>query len=87
MFADFDHLAHADTEGWGTYYNEPVGNWKRRICRWLGHKLPPKPANANGYSPSNYAKCSRCKAHHKWFVVGQHRFGGYDRGDFHAVLD
>ena len=66
---------HASTEGWATYHQRMHG-WRWLICAVVGHRLPAKPDPANGYSPGNYARCSRCRNPFKWFVVRQHRYGG-----------
>ena len=70
---------HASTEGWATYLPLTL---RQRICGHFGHRLPGTPETPNGYSPSCYARCARCRAAHKWFVKGQHRYGGFDMATF-----
>lgn len=77
MAALFDTHDHATVEGWATYHKH-LG-WRALGCRIVGHRLPPKPSPANGYAPSNYARCSRCRSWIKWFVDGQHRWGSLSR--------
>lgn len=76
--ARFDENEHCTTAGWATYH----GSGEVR-CRWWQrtHVLPAEvPVPANGYSPSCYDRCRRCRrAALKWFVVGQHRRGSYDK--------
>lgn len=83
QFATFDENEHANTPGWETYWypqNEYKG-WRRVVCRVFGHQpVSAAPEVRNGYSPSNYTDCRRCRNPMKWFVVGQHRRGGFDRG-------
>lgn len=70
--AVFDRQDHCREPGWATYQT------RRRSLRCLfGHRFPiGQPNPANGYSPSNYGRCLRCQAWIKWYVFGQHRWGG-----------
>lgn len=76
MKATFDRNDHALTAGWATYHIHR--GWRAVFCL-LGHQLPPMPGSPNGNSPTNYARCRRCRGFMKWFVVGQHRYGGMNR--------
>jgi hypothetical protein len=81
--ATFDENEHANTPGWATYFypqNEFKG-WRRQGCRLIGHRPGRSPEIQNGYSPSNYGRCPICRNFMKWFVIGQHRRGGFDRGE------
>lgn len=70
-------FVHASTEGWATYHKQLRG-WRRFICAAKGHRMPtePLPSERNGHAPSNYGRCLRCRNAVKWYVVGQHRYGG-----------
>jgi len=83
--ATFDEHNWCDTPGWATYQDRPMRRFRLRC--WLGrHAVPADtPAKPNGYSPCCYSRCSRCRAHLKWYVEGQHRYGGVDR--YFANLD
>lgn len=77
--AKFSGANHAISAGFATYLSpeNQLGGLRRRICAVIGHKLDlVTPINPNGYSPSEVGKCQRCGNWIKWFVVGQHRFGG-----------
>lgn len=76
--ARFDQYNHAWRPGWATYQRRPMFRWRLR-CAFHRHKLPPQPDECNGHSPSNYDRCPRCRAFLKWFVNGQHRYGGMHR--------
>lgn len=81
--AVFDVHDHAAKEGWATHHKRPLRRFRLRC--WLGsHVLPPRPATPNGYSPSCSSRCSRCRGFLTWFVVGQHRYGSYDRSTARA---
>ena len=77
--ATFDERNHCDTEGWATWQDSPMFRFRFRC--WLGrHAWPLRtPILANGHSPSNYDRCTRCHAFVHWFVDGQHRYGGLTR--------
>ena len=76
MDAKFNRNDHATRPGWATYHKRRNQSLRQRVHGLLGHRLPASPPSpANGYSPSNYARCGRCRVWLKWFVVGQHRFG------------
>lgn len=92
MIAAFDHNDHALNAGWATYFKRrarPIfykGHIRLRrffrylVCRRKGHVAPSRPpVPPNGHAPSNYTVCGRCGEPMKFYVVGQHRFGGYDR--------
>lgn len=70
--AVFDRQDHCREAGWATYQS------RRRSLRCLfGHDFPNwTPTPPNGYSPSNYDRCFRCRAPIKWYAFGQHRWGG-----------
>lgn len=73
--ARFNRKDHATRPGWATYHS-PANQRRAWACRIMGHQVPPKPTNADGYSPSNYANCQRCQNVIHWYVKGQHRWGG-----------
>lgn len=81
MKARFDQNDHAATAGWATYHQRRNlrRSWRLLVCVVKGHRLPSIPATPNGYSPSCYERCKRCRNFLKWFVVGQHRYGGMSR--------
>lgn len=76
--ATFDSNDYALTEGWATYHKNLSGGIAKPpfVCRVFGHPRVASPAARNGHSPSNYTCCRRCNRWMKWYVVGQHRFGG-----------
>lgn len=71
--AVFDRQDHAREPGWAVYHKR-----SRSLRCLFGHDLPGRPADANGHRPDNYARCRRCEAPIKWYVFGQHRWGGLD---------
>lgn len=83
--ARFDNNNHATSAGWATYQSKPMFRWRFRC--WLGrHRYPAFiPYPANGHSPSNTVRMDCCGAFAKWFVIGQHRYGGINR--YFARLD
>jgi hypothetical protein len=70
-------FVHASEEGWATYHKRLRG-WRRLVCAVKGHRMPtpPLPSERNGHSASNYGRCLRCRNAVKWYVPGQHRYGG-----------
>lgn len=74
MKATFNVNDHAITPGWATFHNR-LG-WRRYVFCLFGHSRNAPPEPANGHSPSNYVRCRRCGNSLKWYVVGQHRYGG-----------
>lgn len=78
--AEFDAHDHATTAGWASHHAGKVRRWRHRLtCGRDRHDLPFRvPEPANGHSPSCHDRCFRCGRALKWFVVGQHRYGGYD---------
>lgn len=71
--AAFNLNHHATRAGWATYHK------RNGLRRWLcvfGHPQAAPAEPPDGYSPQCYARCPRCKCHIKWYVIGQHRFGG-----------
>lgn len=76
--AKFDEHDHCVDEGWLPYQDRPMFRWRLR-CALGRHRLPEPPAVRNGNSPSNFARCPRCRAFLKWFVPGQHRLGSLNR--------
>lgn len=81
MDATFDTNKHTVRPGWATYHNPPrLGSRLNRVlCRLFGHRFPPPPEKPNGYSPSEVTRCRRCDNWAKWYVAGQHRYGGMNR--------
>ena len=73
VFNDNDHCVQS---GWATYQRRKVV-WR---CK-RGHTLPPEPEPSNGIAPACYATCPKCGAPLKWFVCGQHRYGGIFAGE------
>lgn len=74
--ATFDENDHAWTTGWATYHRR-LG-WRRVLCLF-GHTQFAIPEPPNGHSPSNFERCRRCRSALKYYIVGQHRYGGMDR--------
>lgn len=69
MFAVFDINHHTIAPGWATYHMDVPAH----------EHIPAAPqVPANGYSPSNYARCA-CGVFVHWFRVGQHRYGSLDK--------
>lgn len=82
LAASFDENEHCIGAGWATHH----GHGEIR-CRWWQrrHVLPNyAPQPPNGYAPSNSARCPRCRAWLRWFRIGQHRRGSYDKDVFDA---
>lgn len=77
--AIFDEHNHCDIAGWATWQKQPMFRFRLRC--WMGRHAWPlyKPHPANGYSPSNSDRCTRCHAFVHWFVEGQHRYGSLNR--------
>lgn len=78
--ATFTSTDHCSSPGWATYWkwrNLDTG-FRGLVCLFRGHDLPDRPDPADGHSPNNYAHCRRCDAPMKWFVRGQHRYGGLE---------
>ena len=67
--AVFDLNQHAIVAGWASYTSAQ---------RAHEHITAPAPNPANGYSPSNYARCA-CGVMVKWYVIGQHRYGSLSK--------
>ena len=68
---------HATDPGWATYHDREYRGWRGLLCRFRGHRVPGhRPTMPNGHSPSCYSRCVRCDAPMKWYVRGQHRYGG-----------
>jgi hypothetical protein len=77
--ATFDERNHCDREGWATWQKDPMFRFRLR-CAFGRHAWPLRtPIPANGHSPSNYDRCTRCHAFVLWFVDGQHRYGSLNR--------
>jgi hypothetical protein len=82
--AKFDEYDHCSRPGWATYQGSRTRRppmWRPSLRCWLGRHVWPsyRPEPLNGHSPANYDRCSRCCAFVKWYVDGQHRWGGIDR--------
>lgn len=88
MKARFDHNDHATVAGWATYHRRRnfKRSWRLLICLVKGHSTPSVPPTPNGYSPNCFGRCERCQNFLQWFVVGQHRYGGYNRDTHESYL-
>jgi len=87
--AKFGPADHAISAGWATYHKHPKGNWWQRAARCLvfGHLAPIEiPPTPNGHSPNNYAKCVRCDNHLRWYILGQHRYGGMNADTYGVTV-
>lgn len=71
--AIFDETDHCTEPGWATYHRRNAGR-----CRLFWPHLIPydPPDQPDVHSPSNYERCGVCGAPIKWYVFGQHRYGG-----------
>lgn len=73
--AEFNRMGEATKPGWATYH-QPSNQRRALRCRVLGHKPPRDVLELDGISPRSYGMCYRCGNFMKFYVVGQHRYGG-----------
>jgi len=88
--ATFDDNDHCVTPGWATRWAYPFHHvpFHRQIrCRLFGHRYPTDaPTPPNGHSPSNSARCPHCGTLIGFHVVGQHRYGSFNKDVFDAYM-